>query len=225
MAPRNSRHRVTPVAAPAATGTAPSPQEANLFKPLLTHSDGASAPTASRGSAAQVSEYANPGYHWKKSPNYDLENGHSARYSDRMSMFCATVASSCHPSGAAHAKPVACPLLMTERAPARSALREESVMKGERRTARRPKPRSSDAPCRLASPRGVGSDTATPSRSRTSALCRQKCVRRHNAPRDRISPHDRIRQTRSATMSINSPRPSRPKKQLADLAHTATSAD
>lgn len=106
----------------------------------------------------------------------------------RQSLFCATAASASHPSGAAHAKPAACPFLMTERSSAQSATREESVTKGERRTARRPTPRSGDAPCRLASPCNIGSDTATPSRATTSALCRQKCVRRHKTPRDRMNP-------------------------------------
>lgn len=143
-----------------------------------------------------------------------------------MSMFCATVACLCHPSGSAQAPPGACTLVLTVWSSARSAPREESVMKGRHRTAHRPTPRSDDAPCRLASPRGMGSDTATPSRLTTSALCRQKCNRRQNASRDRMSsPRQnspkprRHRVDKAATLELAK------KNNLADLAHTATSAD
>jgi hypothetical protein len=99
-------------------------------------------------------------------------------------MYCAIAARLLCSSGSTHAPPGARLCITTGRSSARSGPREESVMNGGHHTAHRPMPRSNDAPCRPAPPRGMDSDTATPSRATTSALCRQKCVRRHQATRD-----------------------------------------
>jgi hypothetical protein len=104
-------------------------------------------------------------------------------------------------------------------------------MKGEHRITHRPMPQSSDAPCRLTSRRRSDSDTATPFQSTTSALCRQKCIRRHHAPRDRMRPRP-LRQNspnplshrvdKSATLELAR---KNNLADMADMADMATSAD
>jgi hypothetical protein len=79
--------RVAPVAAQAATGAA-QPQEANFFQILFTRDDCLPQPFNPGRRIRQLEPTAT----FEKSPSCHLENGHSIRYSDRMSICHATAA-------------------------------------------------------------------------------------------------------------------------------------
>ena len=114
-------------------------------------------------------------------PNPDLENGHSIRYSDRMSISCATAAPTHHPPGEAHAAPGALPPLPTRLAQvaAPSGYLGGAAARGSITSSPGEQPVSPLSPHN-----STTGDIPTPIRPTTSAFRRPKRIRRHQATRD-----------------------------------------
>ena len=124
-----------------------------------------------------------------------LENGHSIRYSDHMSTPCAAAAPTRHPPGEAHAAPR---VLSPQTAWVAQVAVPSGYLGG---AAARGSTTSSSIEVALSPHDNTTGDTPTPNHPTTSACCRQKRIRRHQATHHRV-PGRRSRRRLTTSSSI-----------------------